>query len=256
MEALGVGPIAVTSPEGRFAEGAALLDGRRLRSVEATGKHLFYAWDARPILHVHLGMDGRFRTDRAQPPRPPPNARLALMGDAAVYLRNPATCALLDPAQAAAMRSRLGPDPLNPDADPERFFAALDRHEAPIGAVLLDQRVIAGIGNVYRSELLYLAGVHPDRVANSLTRHERADLWDRAVELLGLGMRLGRIVTVRPREVGVARAEDIPQRARQYVYRRTHQPCRRCRAEIRSWRLDDRTVYACPTCQSATSASG
>ena len=201
-------------------------------------------------------MDGRFLTDRARPPQPPRTARLALIGQAAVYLQKPAICELLDPLQAAAVRSRLGPDPLNPDADPERFFAPLDRHEAPIGAVLLDQRVIAGIGNVYRSELLYLAGVHPDRAADSLTRCEREDLWDRAVELLGLGVRLGRIVTVRPRDVGVGRAEDIPQRARQYVYRRTHQPCRRCGTEIRSWQLADRPVYACPSCQPATAGTG
>ena len=129
------------------------------------------------------------------------------------------------------------------------FFASLARRSTAIGAVLLDQSAISGIGNVYRSELLFLGGIHPDRPAHDLTENEAADLWRRSVDLLRIGERLGRIVTVDPREVGAARAEDLPKPLRLYVYKRSHQPCRRCGADIRSWESAGRTVWACPQCQ-------
>ena len=249
-QALGDGPVAIHSPQGRFAEGAALLDGARVTSIEAVGKHLFYSWDRRPVLHVHLGLFGKFWTFRELPPPPPsPNTRLAMIGESAVYLSGPTICELLDPIQVEAVKSRLGPDPLAADADPEPFYASLERRSTPIGAVLLDQSAIAGIGNVYRSELLFLCGIHPDRPANDLTEDETTELWSRSVELLRIGERLGRIVTVDPGEVGAARPSDLPKQLRLYVYKRSHRPCRRCGTEIASWESAGRSVWACSSCQ-------
>lgn len=249
-EALGTGPITVASPQGRFAEGAAHLDGATIRSIEAVGKHLFYHWDRRPILHVHLGLFGRFRTHRTAPyPDPSPNARITMIGDAAVYLSGPTICELLDPIQMDDVTSRLGPDPLDPDADGDRFVASLERRTSAIGAALLDQSAIAGIGNVYRSELLFLTGIHPDRPANSTTHDERRELWKRSIDLLTIGERIGRIVTRDPREVGAGDHREIPKRARLYVYQRAFQPCRRCGTEIRRWDIANRAVWACPDCQ-------
>lgn len=248
--ALGGGPLRVWSPQGRFDQGARVLDGSSIRSVEAVGKHIFYHFDRRPILHVHLGLFGKYATFTDQPyPSPSPNARLAMVGEAAVYLSGPTVCELLDVAQVERVVERLGPDPLATSADADQFYAALDRRTVPIAAALLDQVAIAGIGNVYRSELLFLAGVHPNRPANETSQIEREDIWNRSVELLAVGERLGRIVTVHPREVGVGSYSRIAKPARLYVYRRTYQPCRRCGTEITSWTVGERGVWACTNCQ-------
>ena len=248
--ALGAEPVAVSSPQGRFAEGAGLLDGGTVEAIEAVGKHLLYHWDRRLVLHVHLGLFGRFSVHRELPPPPPsPNARLTLVGDAAVYLSGPTICELLDPIAVEHLKARLGPDPLDPVADPQRFFDALDRRSGPVAAALLDQSAIAGIGNVYRSELLFLTGIHPDRPANLTTHAEREDLWQRSVDLLGIGERLGRIVTTDPRTVGVASHREIPKRARLWVYKRRFSPCYRCGTEIHAWDVGGRSVWACPSCQ-------
>jgi endonuclease-8 len=247
--ALGTDPIAVTSPQGRFAHGASILDGGRIESIEAVGKHLFYHWDRRPVLHVHLGLVGRFRIHRNPPVDVSRNARLAMEGDAVVSLSGPQTCELLDPLQVDQIRKRLGPDPLDPEADPAPFIAALSGRSTPIAASLLDQSAIAGVGNVYRAEMLFLAGIHPDRRSSDVTEDEALGLWRSAVDLLSIGERIGRIVTVHPREVGAARPEDIPQPMRLYVYKRSYQPCFRCGTEIRGWEIGGRTVWACARCQ-------
>jgi endonuclease-8 len=248
--ALGKGPIAVASPQGRFTEGARLLDGGSLEGIEAVGKHLFYHWDRRPILHVHLGLFGRFTTFTAEPvPEPSPNARLTMAGDATIHLSGPTICELLDPIQAERVKWRLGPDPLDRDADPDTFVEALERRSIPIGAALLDQSVVAGIGNVYRAEVLFLEGIHPDRPARSTSDDERRRLWARAAELMRVGEDLGRIVTMDPREIGAGSHRAIPKRARLYVYKRSLQPCWRCGTEITSWDVAGRRIWACRTCQ-------
>lgn len=246
---LGPGPIAASSPQGRFHAGAQRIDGRRIESIDAVGKHLLYRFEGRRHLHIHLGLVGRFAMYAADPPPPSPNTRLSLVGDATVYLTGPATCELLDPLQIKRLVERLGPDPLDPDADPDRFFEGLARRTTPIGATILDQSVIAGIGNVYRSELLFLTGIHPDRPAAELTAPEREALWKLAVDQLAEGERTGRIVTVAPREVGATRRSELPKELRLYAYKRWHQPCRRCGTEITQWELGGRLIWACPSCQ-------
>lgn len=250
--ALGTSPISVASPQGRFADGAALLDGKRIESIDAAGKHLFHTWEDGSVLHIHLGLFGRFRTHRTQPyPEPSPNARLTMIGDSAVHLSGPTVCEVVTPDEADEIRMRLGPDPLDPNADPERFSAALDRRTVPIAAALLDQNAIAGIGNVYRAELLFLTGIHPDRPARETTEDERAGLWGLAVDLLAIGERLGRIVTIDLDEVGAGTAREVPRGDRLYVYHRDGDPCRRCGTEITTWDLRGRRVWACPRCQPA-----
>lgn len=246
---LGSGPITACSPQGRFHAGAQRIDGRRIETIDAVGKHLLYRFEGRRFLHVHLGLVGRFTMHGADPPPPSPNTRLSLHGDATVYLIGPATCELLDPLQVKSLVERLGPDPLDTAADPDGFFQAMERRSTPIGATMLDQGVIAGIGNVYRSELLFLTGIHPDRPAGELSPHERETLWKLAVEHLAEGERIGRIVTVAPREVGAARRSELPKELRLYVYQRWHQPCRRCGTEITRWELGGRLIWACPSCQ-------
>jgi endonuclease VIII len=246
--------VAADSPQGRFAEGAARLDGATATATEAWGKHLFHRYTGRggdPLtLHVHLGLFGRWRTHRLPGPEPTPGTRLRLRTDAAVlHLAGATAVELVDPDAEAAILARLGPDPLRADADPERAWAALQRRRSPIGAALMDQSVLAGVGNVYRAEVLFLCGVHPDRPAREVSREEWECLWAHAVRLLRAGERAGRIVTVDPAEVGAPSAAKVPGSARVYVYRRTGEPCRRCGTPVGRWEMAARRVYACPTCQ-------
>ncbi|MBA2575537.1 MAG: hypothetical protein H0V05_02665, partial [Euzebyaceae bacterium] len=143
--------VAVTSPQDRFAAGAALLDGLTSTGVDAYGKHLFYRWSDGPTLHVHLGLYGKFRGYGEAAPLPTAGTRLTMAtGDVTLHLAGPTACELLDPGEERRLRERLGPDPLGLRPDPAAFRANLSRRTLPIGAALLDRRVAAGIGNVYR----------------------------------------------------------------------------------------------------------
>jgi endonuclease VIII len=247
------------SPQGRFDEGAALLDGGTVVDIEAWGKHLLYHWgDAEgrrdgQVLHVHLGLFGRFRTFKADPPAPTDGTRLALrtFGEegTTLYLAGATTVELITPADIDPLIARLGPDPLRRDADPERFADALARRRLPIGEALLDQKAIAGIGNVYRAEMLFRAGIDPDIPAGDVGEAGIKALWDDAVHLLAIGERSGRIVTVEPEDVGRTRRSDLKRGERLYVYKRHDRPCHRCGDTIVSWMPRSRLIWACPTCQ-------
>ncbi len=248
---LGGHEVAVSSPQGRFATGAALLDGRRLEDVEAHGKHLFYRWAGGDTLHVHLGLVGRFRTHKADPPPPTNGTRLAMRANGtSIYLSGPMTCELIDPADEEAIHAKLGPDPLREGmAGAGHFAENLGRRRMPIGGALLDQVVVAGVGTVYRAEALFLEGIHPDVPARSLGEDEVESLWATLVRQLRAGERAGRIVTVDPADVGVARRSEISRRQRLYVYKRMGQPCRRCGTPIARWTVAGRKMWACPSCQ-------
>jgi endonuclease-8 len=143
-------PVAVTSPQGRFSEGAARVDGVRLERVTAYGKHLFYEWASGDVVHVHLGLFGKFWTFGAPTaPAPRDTVRMRLRADGhTVDLTGPTECRLTDDAGVAAVLARLGPDPIRRDGDPERAWPKLQRRASPIGLALMDQSVIAGVGNV------------------------------------------------------------------------------------------------------------
>jgi len=242
--------LRVTSPQGRFAAGAARLDGRRLQTVDARGKHLLYRWEDAEALHVHLGLFGKFTVHRNDPPPPTEGTRLAMSADGVtVYLAGPTICELLDPDAEDALLARLGPDPLVHGRDSGPFAASLSRRRIPIGAALLDQKVVSGIGNVYRAELLFLCGIHPARPANGLRDEEIVALWDRAVTELRAGARSGRIVTVVPAEVGARYRSEIPKGRRLYVYHRTAEPCRRCGMPVAVTEMANRSIWYCPGCQ-------
>jgi formamidopyrimidine-DNA glycosylase len=242
---------AVSSPQGRFADGAARLDGRRLEGVDAAGKHLFYRWEGGLTLHVHLGLYGKFRVFDGTPPEPTPNTRLAMTGhDVTLYLAGPADCSLVDPDEEEAIRSRLGPDPLDDGrAGAADFAARLARRSVPIGAALLDQKVAAGIGNVYRSELLFLEGIDPRRRASEVGEDAARRLWERTVAEMSRGQRAGRIVTVDPAEVGGRSRRDLDRDERLYVYGREDLPCRRCGAAVTRQESAGRWIWSCPDCQ-------
>ncbi len=243
--------LSVDSPQGRFGSGADVLDGRVLEDVDALGKHLFYRWEDEVTLHVHLGLFGKFGIWSKGAPPPTEGTRMRWIGEPGVlHLAGPTACDLMEPHEEEAVRARLGPDPLAVrPGDPERFAAALRRRKIPVAQALLDQKVIAGIGNVYRAEFCFLAGIDPRRPADEVSADDADLLWRLAVAHLTVGERIGRIVTVDPAEAGVDRWRDVPRSDRLYAYKRDDRACRRCGDHIRRTELAKRRVWWCPTCQ-------
>ncbi len=244
-------PVSAVSPQGRFADGAARIDGRRLRRVEPYGKHLFYSFQGAEPLHVHLGLYGTFVTGVIPAPEPRGALRLRLSTDEAyVDLRGPTACELLTPPEVRSIRARLGPDPLRRTARPELALERISASRVPFGALLLDQSVLAGVGNVYRAEILYRHRIDPHRPGRGLSDLDWQAIWADLQTLMRAGVRAGRIVTTLPehrdrRRGPASRDESF------YVYRRTGLPCRVCGTEVRTEVMAGRNLFWCPTCQAA-----
>jgi endonuclease-8 len=239
--------LAVSSPQGRFSDGAAELDGQTFIRAEALGKHLLYHWSETPlVLHIHLGLFGRFRNWRGEAPEPKGAIRLRVtMPNHTTDLSGPTACELLDPVAVDKIRARIGPDPLG-NGDVERFVTACAKTRRSIAAVLMDQKAIAGVGNVYRAEMLYRARLAPMTPAKELREETVRGLWDDACMLLKIGVQTKRIVTVRPDESPGRRTRD----GRHWVYKRAS--CRTCSQDIETASLANRTLYWCPSCQVET----
>lgn len=239
--------VRVSSPQGRFAAEARRLDRRRFLRAEAYGKHLFHFWEGGLVVHVHLGMAGWFYRFAGRVPAPKPSVRMRLATrDVTVDLIGPPTCELLSRADLAAVFARLGPDPLREDADPERVWKELRRRRRPIGDALLDQRIVAGVGNIYRNEALFLSGIHPLRPSDRLREEEWQELWATTSRLMRRGLRPGSIATVDPKERPHAAARR-PARDAFYVYQQD--VCRRCGSALREFPLSGRRMWACRVCQ-------
>jgi formamidopyrimidine-DNA glycosylase len=241
--------IRARSPQGRFDAGAALIDGRRLVDVEAWGKHLFYDFGDEMFVHVHLGLFGRLR--RGRQPAPPIRGavRLLLESDTAWSTLSGATvCEVIDAAGRKRVLSRLGPDPLRSASRPADAFARISRSATPIGVLVMDQSVIAGIGNVYRAELLFRSGILPQRPGTTIEAAEFASFWRDARRMLRNGVEEQTIVTTRPSDRPHPKGK-VRRAERFYAYHRTNQPCWVCGTPIRAAAMAARTVYWCPVCQ-------
>lgn len=252
--------VSVSSPQGRFADGAALLDGRRLVEASAWGKHLFAEFAGDAWLHVHLGLIGKF--DVARRPRSTSGAvpvrgevRLRLLNSRYVAdLRGPNLCAVITPEQVAAVHARLGPDPLRPGADPERAWAKVSRSGRSIAELLMDQSVLAGVGNLYRCELLFRHRVDPFRPGRDLRATTWSALWEDLVMLMPLGVATGQILTMTDQVEDAVVALDTvghagPYERRFYVYQRTGEPCRVCGSKVRTQVVAGRNLFWCGRCQ-------
>jgi len=244
----------VTSPQGRFESEADLLTGRKLKSVSAHGKHLFYHWtpkrggsDAANMVHVHLGLYGKFRLHKNPAPEPRGAVRVRMIGkEKAFDLNGPTRCELLSKANHQKLLNRLGQDPLQLESDPEIVWNRISKSRAALGTLLLNQSVIAGLGNIYRAEILFLMGIHPEQPGTSLDRDDFDKLWKFCVDLLKIGVRYNRIITV-----DFSVTQKTPSRLnrdeRLLVYKKSR--CTRCNTKIRKWTLGSRTMYACEKCQ-------
>ncbi|TKR22925.1 Fpg/Nei family DNA glycosylase [Cellulomonas hominis] len=321
--------VAVSSPQGRFAQGAALLDGRELLTSAAVGKQLFLGFAGGHVLRVHLGLYGAWdflgvvsplvegggavaslgapRVRRSVrmgegeregdegteledfPPEPVGQVRVRLATEQTVAdLRGPTACEVLDPAATAAALARLGPDPAVEDdvrarmADPHAVAAATGaaHHEpgeadgsvadavAPgpgtaadvmvqrltargtaVGQLLMDQAVVAGIGNIYRAELLYRARLDPHTPGKRVPTETARALWDDWSVLLADGIATGVMLTREDLDdAGRAAALRDPAQ-RHWVYGRAGEPCRTCGTPVVVEEMAGRKLYWCPTCQ-------
>lgn len=242
-------PVRVSSPQGRFAEGAAAVDGRVLRRASAWGKHLFHDYAGGLIVHVHLGLYGKFNESRTPMSAPVGQVRMRMEGEEyGTDLRGPTACEVLHRAEVDEILARLGPDPLRRNPDTDKAWDRIAKSRRPIGALLMDQSVIAGVGNVYRNELLYRHHIEPHRPGTSIAHDEFDEAWDDLVALMKVGVSRGKIITIR-REDDKGPASYRQGRPRTYVYRRAGDACRICGDTIRTEVMEGRNLFWCPTCQ-------
>jgi len=244
-------PVAVGSPQGRFVTSAELVDGRVLESAEAHGKHLFHHYGPDLVVHVHLGLYGKFSNHRLPTEEPRGQVRMRMIGETHYAdLRGPAACELLTDAEVDAIHARLGADPLRDDADPDRAWARISRSRAPLATRLMDHWVVGGVGNVYRAEALFRHGLDPQLPGRELNRKCWDELWADIVDLLHDGVRRGKIETLRPEHD--PRLHDMgvgPCARTAYVYKRTGEPCLVCRTPVAHARHLARNLFWCPVCQ-------
>lgn len=252
--AFGGEPVRVTSPQGRFAESAALLDGHVLADAQAWGKNLFVDFDTgtpEHLVHIHLGLIGKLFVRPIAEPQGALRLRIA-DEDVAADLYGPQTCALVADADRVRVTSALGPDPIRADADPDRGWTRVHRSNKPIAALLMDQKIAAGVGNIYRAEVLFRHRVKPTTPGSKLKKQSWQAMWDDLAMLMPLGVVDGRIDTVRddhtPKAMG--REPRVDRHGGEvYVYRRAGQSCLVCGHEVRTTMLEGRNLYWCPTCQ-------
>lgn len=240
--------VRLSSPQGRFADEAALLSGKKIKSISAHGKHLCYEFPSNRYIHIHLGLYGKFRVHKTPPPAPRGAVRLRLIGKTKAFdLNGPNRCELISQKDWSKIQQRLGPDPLREDAQPEVVWARIHKSRQAIGKLLMDQSVIAGVGNVYRAEVLFLLGIHPERPGNQLTREEFDALWEKIVELLNIGVKYNRIIIADPSDIGKPRSR-MNRQERLLIYK--HKQCTKCDGDVDWWELGARKAYACKRCQS------
>lgn len=335
FEALFLGEtLSVTSPQGRFEQGAGLLDGRRLVAAVAHGKQLFlgfaparaaggdHATGVRDAtgggsatnpgdvhdalwLRVHLGLYGSWTfagdgsapvvhaigaprrrvgeretvlqdagtdadatpasespADAAEPagpaafvpPAPRGAVRVRLLGSRAVAdLTGPTACEVLTLEQRHEVEARLGPDPLQAAAaiDRSRFADAVARSRSPIGLLLMNQEVVAGVGNIFRAEALYRAGLDPFTPGREVPAGTVKALWADLVTIMADAVARGSIVTTRPehRDRPPGRGGAVASADAFYVYHRAGRPCRVCGEPVATRVMAGRNLFWCPRCQ-------
>ena len=245
--------VHVDSPQGRFTE-AGLLEGRSLVGVMAVGKHLGYDFGVvqreRRIVHVHMGLYGDFLEGRQPMPEPRGALRMRIWDKQQwLELRGPTDCSVWNEEQWQKLLERLGPDPLNKDK-PAKMIERISTRKTPIGALLMDQSIVSGLGNIFRAELLFRVRVSPFRPGNEVPAAVLTAIWKDALKLMPRAMVARRIVTTatkdRPHRKGEALDEEV-----HYVYRRKWRPCFVCGTTVEMKEMVGRNLFWCPHCQAS-----
>ena len=235
--------LSVSSPQGRFAEGASRLNGQLCLAVEAHGKHLLYTFDNDATLHIHLGLFGRIRKWKLPLRDPKGVVRVRLFSKThLVDINGPNICRLLDEKEVNKLVNRIGPDVLRPDANPDLAFDRIKKSKTSIGRLIMDQSVMAGLGNIYRSEILWRQAVHPETPGKEIDRQTFNRIWEDAKALLKLGVKRNAIITV-------DNARPSSNRYRESVNIFAKDECPTCEGKIRRFEIGGRRAFVCETCQ-------
>jgi formamidopyrimidine-DNA glycosylase len=244
------------SPNGRFTDGAKAINGKTFSRIEAVGKNLFAFFvdeekkdqAEEVVVHVHFGMSGRWAVylNDEKPEEPTKTNRLRLEFPGIVADLSAMTVQHGGIELYQEKRAKLGEDPLRNDADPTALWVRVKKSKKSIGALIMDQSYFTGPGNIYRAEILFKAGVHPNKRGMDLDKTEFDSIWYHTVALLKRGYETGSILTVDPEE---AVSLGKP-RLRRYIYNSSK--CPRCDSPIKTWQIANRTCYACVKCQPIT----
>lgn len=237
-------------PKRRFAP---KVRGRTVVSVGRRGKNVLIVLHDDGVIAVNLGMTGRL-LPFADPPkgssRPGhPAVRFRFeSGGVLVFddTRRFGTVECLSPADWAERSARMGPEPLDAGYRADHLRTALSASRSPVRSWLLDQRRVAGVGNIYANEALYLAGVHPQRSARSVSGDEAVAL-HRAIRSVLRGAIEAGGTTIR--DYRNADGEEGRYAARLHVYGRDDEPCFQCGSQIRKVVFGNRSAFYCPSCQ-------
>jgi len=237
---------------GRREVGAEGLQGTTVRGVESRGKHLLIHFDNRQVVHSHLGMTGAWhiypRDHEWYKPRAQAGIQLSTQRHDVVCF----TPDLLEVVDDVRLRrhpylNRLGPDLLGPPIADEVFLPRMrSQRNAAIGEVVMNQTVVCGIGNVYKSEILFLEQLHPRTSVSTLSDERLLQLRDRSRQLMCRNLENG------PRRTRFRADEQFL-----WVYGRRGESCLKCGTTIRMIRQGDkaRSTYYCPACQPAPTDS-
>lgn len=254
----------ITSPQGRFATEATLVDGSRLERAEAFGKHLFLHFDAASdehIIYIHLGLIGHLRFEDHEKVWGQIRLRIEALADdgssedttnLAANLRGPQWCRLITDEEYAIAVGKIGEDPIRDDANPRQVWAKVQRSKRSIGSLLMDQKLFAGVGNIYRAEVLFRHQQSPFTPGNAIDRSVFFAMWEDLVVLMRQGVVDGEINTVRDEhtpEVMHRPARDDEHGGEVYVYRRAGDDCYVCGSDIAMKAYEGRNLFWCPTCQ-------
>jgi len=271
-------PVRMDGPQGRFTD-TDVIDGRKLERVLAVGKHLGYDFGKDRILHVHLGLQGDFTEGSGALPEVKGALRLRMWNAAAVKkpavpgeskrhawyseddgtghlapeqiawveLRGPMDCSLYTQEKWDTLLKKLGPDPLNGDG-PEKMLLKVAKSRKPIAELLMDQTMFAGIGNIFRAELLYRVRLSPFLLGKDVDEKTLRSIWKDAGFLMPAAMIDRRIVTTKAADRPHKRGQALKEEAH-YVYRRNGLPCFICGTVIKKQEMAGRNLFWCPTCQ-------
>lgn len=227
------------------------LPGQVVESMGRRGKYLLFHLSDK-VLISHLRMEGKyFYYPDEIPPRKHAHVFIHFEdGGTLVYedVRKFGTMELLAPEllEAYFLSKKLGPEPRESDFDLKIFKQALKKSKKPIKSHLLDQTLVAGLGNIYVDEVLWRAKVHPSRHSNSLTSQEARKVYDETIKVLGEAVEKGGSTI---RTYTNAFGEDGTMQEFHQVYDKTGQACSRCGAIIEKIQLGGRGTHFCPKCQ-------